>query len=151
MFNLMARLWLMSISRKKDIELFWSSSSLPLTHLFGDQIIAILKIIDAELIKSFNFGLKISRDHVIKEKMAILIILNNLGNLGTITRRFSFEEARKIFSELVYHALEDKTKLYFEKLKRKGKVRSQYNCHIESVISAILQSIYNANGKIPYV
>jgi hypothetical protein len=147
--KLMAKLWLMSVSKKKDVKLFWSPSPLQFTHFTKDQVIAIFKIVDEKLVESFNFGLKISRNHVIKEKTAILTILNVMGSIQTITRLFNFEEARRFFLKSIYQILGDETKFYFEKWKEKNGVKNKYNCHIEAAAFSVLQSIYNADGKIP--
>jgi hypothetical protein len=149
--KLKAKLWLRSVSRKEDLGLFWDSSSLVLERLLGKQIEAILNIIDDELIKSFGFGLKISREHVLKEKVAVLKVLNSLGSLHMMPRRFNYEEARELFLKSIYDIMEDENKFYFEKLEKKSGVKTRYNCHIEAVTFSVLNSIYNPNGKIPYI
>ena len=148
--KLRSELWLASVSRREDVEMFWSSGSLPLERLAGDQIIAILKIVDTELLVSFGFGLKISRNDVIKEKAAVLKILNSIGGLGTMPDRFAFETSKAFVLECLYQVMADETKSYFKKAK-KDEVKNKYNCHIEAVVVSILQSIYNPDGKIPYV
>jgi hypothetical protein len=148
--KLRAELWLASVSRREDLEMFWSSGHLPLERLLGDQIIAILKIIDTELLVSFGFGLKISRKDVVKEKMAVLKILNSIGSLGTIADRFTFETSRNFVLECLYQAMADEAEYYFKKAK-KGEVKNKYNCHLEAVVASILHSIYNPDGRIPYV
>ena len=138
--KLKAKLWLMSVSKKKDTESFWRLS---LNNLSGKQINIILKIIDDELVESFNFGLKISHKHVFKEKAAVLMVLNTMGNLYTMPQRFSFDEAREFFFKSIYQILEEENKFYFEESKKKGGVLTKYNCHIESVASSLLREIYN--------
>jgi|GEM_PF-5678218 len=148
--KIIAGLWLASVSKRKDVEMFWSSEYLPLEHLFGDQIIAVLGIIDAELLKSFEFGLKISRKDIIKEKVVVLKFLNAIGNLGAMPGRLTFEAAKTIFFDFAYEALADEVKFYFEKAKE-GEVKNKYNCHLEAVVVSILRSIYSPDGRIPYV
>jgi len=146
-----AKLWLMSVSKKKDVDFFWSSESVSLPHLLGDQIIAILKIIDNELITSFGFGLKITRIHVLKEKIVILKILNSFGGIMAMKKQLSFEEASSVVLESAYKMLENENRFYFEKFKNEGGTKTRYNCHLQAVISSVLLSIYNADGRIPFV
>jgi hypothetical protein len=146
--KLKAKLWLLSVSKKEDVQLFWCSS---LNRLLGDQIVAILKIIDEELVKSFDFGLKLSHEHVLKEKTAVLATLNSMGNLCNIKRDFSLEAARAIFLNSIYQMLEAENKFYFEESKKKGGVNTMYNCHLEAVTASIFNEIYSPSGKIPYV
>lgn len=149
--NYRAKLWLKSVSKKSDIDLFWSSGSLSLPHLLGKQIIAILEIIDAELITSFGFGLRVLRVHVLKEKTVILVVLNTTGGIEAMKRQFSFDEAKNTIFDLTYKMLEEENHFYFEKFQKEGEVKTKYNCHLEAVILSVLRSIYDADGRIPYV
>ena len=124
--KLRAQLCLASVSNRKDIEMFWSSDQLPLEHLFGEQIIAILKIIDAELLISFSFGLKILRNDVIKEKIEILKVLNSFGNLSAIPNQLTFEAARTFILNYLGQTMIDEAKFYFNNAKE-GEVKNKYN------------------------
>ncbi len=148
--NFLANLYLIFVSKKKDVEMFLAFPQW--NYLMADQIIAILKIIDEEVAGSFAFGLRISRKHLIKEKAAVLSTLNIMGNLRLIPRRwFEFEEAWKFFTKLLYKGMEEETEFYFRKSKE-GDVRNRYNCHLEAVVTSILRPIYNKDSKrIPYV
>jgi hypothetical protein len=148
MFKKVASLiYLKNVSRSKDIELFLIGYKFD--KMFSDQIKAILKIIDSELIRSFNFGLKISREHVLKEKTTFLFILNEMGNLHLIPKRWEFEEAIKIFGEFMYKALEGEVGFYFKKLSdKKGATRTMYNCHLEAATASVFRAIYN--HQIPF-
>ncbi len=118
------------------------------TRLFGKQIDAILKMIDEEIAKSYQFGLKISREHVLKEKVMVLSILDRMGNLDSIPKRLEFAEAVEMFSEAMWGIMKEETAFYFEKLSRERRVRNMYNCHLEAVRNAILFAIYQKN--LPY-
>ncbi len=133
--ELLGWLYLSSISKKEDWEIFWSTRYdkdsnrfiTPYHRLTGKQIDAVLKIIDREIVKSYQFGLKISRDHMLKEKAVALTILDKMGNLGAIPDRFEFEEAIKIFSEAMSEMMKEELAFYFEKLSKENRVRSMYN------------------------
>lgn len=146
--NIKAKIWLRSVSKADDLNVFWE---LPLKFLFGEQLKAICAIVDEELVKSYHFGLKITREHVLKEKTIILNILNSMGNLCSIEERFSFEEARSFFMKNLYHFLTEESKFYFNKMKELNEVGTKYNCHLEAVAASLLNSIFNKDGKIPYV
>ena len=149
-----------NVSRRDDTEIIVGSTRLnketnllthPCNRLFLKEIEAVLKIVDEELVKSYHFGLKISRDHVLKEKAVILFILNEMGNLYAIPKRFEFEEAMILFSQAMHASLGENLSFYFEKFKKISKtnkkkkniVRSMYNCHLESARCEILRSIYD--------
>jgi hypothetical protein len=148
--KLKSKLYLGSVSKKEDENLFWASENCNLERLLGEQIIAILKIIDEELLISYKFGLKLQRDHVLKEKAALLSILNKFGSLALIPRRLTFEEAKKCMFDALYLIMKEEVEFYFNQV-RKGGVKTAYNCHIESIASTLLHSIYNPTGKIPYI
>lgn len=143
--EILAKIYLLQVSKKKDAELLWLATY---QYLCGDQIIAILKIIDAEVVKSFHFGLKLSHDHLFKEKAAVLCILNQMGNLDQIPEKADYEEVYKIFSKALRKVMEDEALFYFNQLAALGKGRTMYNCHLESVVYAVLRAIYD--GEIPY-
>jgi len=103
--EILAKIYLLQVSKKKDAELLWLATY---QYLCGDQIIAILKIIDAEVVKSFHFGLKLSHDHLFKEKAAVLCILNQMGNLDQIPEKADYEEVYKIFSKALRKVMEEK-------------------------------------------
>jgi hypothetical protein len=141
-------IYLKNVSRKKD---FYSIvySGYQYTRLLDEQARAILEIIDKEIMKSFEFGLKLSREHVLKEKVVFLYILNEMGSLRLIPKRWEFEEAMKIFGEFMYKAMKDEVDFYFEKLnKKKRATRTMYNCHLEEARSSIFRAIYN--HQIPF-
>ncbi len=143
--RILAKIYLLQVSKKKDVESLWLAVY---EYLFGDQITAILKIIDAEAVKSFHFGLKISHDHLFKEKAAVLAILNRMGNLDQIPKKAGYEEVYKIFSGALRKVMETEALFYFNRLAATGKVKTMYNCHLESVVCAVLRAIYD--GEIPY-
>jgi hypothetical protein len=118
----------------------WAASYI---YLLGDQILAILKIIDAEVIRSFHFGLRLSHDDLFKEKIVTLSILNKMNGLLYIRVNMEFEDARRFFSELLCALLEKELRFYFEEADKASKTRNMYNCHLESVATAIMQAIYN--------
>ena len=147
--NFLANLYLIFVSKKKDVEMFLAFPQW--NYLMADQIIAILKIIDEEVAGSFAFGLRISRKHLIKEKATVLSTLNIMGNLHLFPRRFEFEEAWKFFTKLLHEGMEEENEFYFRKSKE-GQVRNRYNCHLEAVATSILRSIYDKDSKrIPLI
>lgn len=154
--ELLGWFYLRSISKKEDWEIFWLTRYdkennrfiTPYHWLPGKQIDAVLKIIDREIVKSYQFGLKISREHMLKEKAVALAILDKMGYPGTVPERFKFEQARKMFSEAMSEIMKEELAFYFEKLGEEGRVRNMYNCHLESVRSAILHAVYHK--ELPY-
>ncbi len=145
MFNISAWLYLKKVSRSKDKDDFWAA---PYHRLMVEQIMAILDIIDEELVRSFHYGLKISRDHVVKEKAAALSILNGMGELRLIPKRCDFDNVMRIFSELLGELMKNESEFYFQKLSKEGKVRTMYTCHLEAVRARILNAIYS--GQLPF-
>lgn len=150
--NLSSLVYLKYVIRRKDLDFFWA---LPLPRLTGDQIYAILKIVDAEVAKSFCSGLIITRQHVLKEKTAVLAALNVMGNLNLIPKEFerygdrSFEAALGVLSRAVLHVMRDEIKFYFEKLsKKRTATRTMYNIHLETMCNSVMHAIYN--GALPY-
>jgi len=150
-------LYLRSVSKKEDIDFFLNTRYdreknifiNPCERLSIKQVLAIIESVDQEIIKSYLLGLKISREHVIKEKIAILYIINELGNLHSIPKRFEFEEAMSIFSNKLFEIMKEEMLFYFQKLEKQGLIKNMYNCHLESVKDAILQAIYNK--QFPYM
>jgi len=151
-------IYLKLVSKKKDLDgLYYGFGydkktnlfTCSFNQLFSKQIEFISELIDQELIKTYNFGLKLSREHVLKEKIAILTILNKMGNLCSIPEKFEWDEAWKIFSEILSVTMEKEKEFYFKKLsKKKNTVRAMYNCHLESVVAVVLRAIYGK--EIPF-
>lgn len=153
-----AYFYIRDVSRRDDTEIIVGGTRFdketnsfvhPCDRLSLKEIEAMLKIVDEELIRSYHFGLKISREHVLREKTAILFLLNEMGNLYAIPKRFEFEEVISLFSRGLRVLLSEELFFYFEKLKKiseankkKNIVRSMYNLHLLSVYVAIFRSIY---------
>jgi len=160
--RLSAWFYLHSVSTKKDREEFWAPANhyeeknlsitllvTPLYRLFGRQIEAILDIIDQEIVKSFRqTGLKISHEHVLKEKWTILALINELGNPITIPDNLSEQETVDLFSKTISETMKDEKAFYFEELGKKRQTQNSYNDHLESVRNAVLEAIYDK--KLPY-
>lgn len=154
--ELLGWFYLHSISKADDWEMFWLTGYskddnrfiTPYQRLSGRQIDAVLKIIDREIVKSYQFGLKIIREHMLREKAVALAILNEMGDLDTVPDRFKFEKLRKVFLEAMSEMMKKELEFYFEKLGRENRVRNMYNCHLEAVRNAILRAIYNK--ELPY-
>ena len=141
-----APFYIMAISKEDDIDAIWNGG---FNYLFSKQIFNILEMIDNEVVRSYcDFGLQISRDHLVKEKIALLTILNRAGNIANIPKLTKYEEAWGIVSGYMHEAMETESKFYFDKLKADGKMPTAYNCHLESVMSVILNTIYN--DKMPF-
>ncbi len=143
--NIFARAYLKSVSPEKDKRLFWEENY---PHLLGEQIFAILRIIDKEVFKSYEFGLELSHEHLLKEKAAVFCILNKMGDLLSIPKKFEWEEAWKNFTELFLALLQEEIKFYFEKYKNTNKVKNMYNRHLETVAVAVLRAVYDRG--LPY-
>jgi hypothetical protein len=138
-----------TVSNRKDMEALWVAPGL--TSLIGEQIVAIVKIIDKELEKSFNFGLELSREHAFKEKLVVLIILNSMGNLHSIFTKTEYGEVMKYFLYILEEMLSEESEFYYEKFSKKNELRNKFNLHLSSIASSILLSICNKDGRIPFL
>ena len=120
------------IKQDEDEDLFvWNSRGsikdrkidLGYRRFVAKQIIEILKIIDGEIVRSYRLGLKLSREHVIKEKAASLGILHEMGHLLWIIDNVKPEDAHERFSGLINELMKLYNLLVYinpKELKKKG-------------------------------
>lgn len=108
------------------------------------QIERIIGIINEEVKRSEETGFRINEDHILKEKVAVLTILDEAGGVWSI-KKVGFDEARKRFSERLYTIMEGEMEYYFEKIKSNRGTDSNlaYNCHLDALTGHILNIIFN--------
>ena len=103
----------------------------------------IIEIVDDEIARSAEFGLKISKKHQSKEKQVILLAVRELKRIKELCNGLTFGALFQLFFGVVSVALENEARYYFEKLKKEGRVANMYQCHLSSVVGHILNAIYN--------
>lgn len=142
-------IYIKKVSKARDLHdiddtlFFGNSSTTNRCALAFKEIAWVQSMVDQAVLKSFGFGLKIDREHVIKEKMTLLCLLNSAGRLIDIPKNYEFHEIMGIFSEAISEEMENEMTLYHQRLGgKKNAVRNMYACHLEDIRTNILREIY---------
>lgn len=130
---------------EKEANRFFTSS---LHHLLFDHIKEIVRIVVDEVRASRKFDLYIEKEHLEKEELFFLTVVDGLGGIWHMQRVVPFDDAQRRISELMWNHFEPELRHYFELAKRRNEsVRNKYNCHLESVRNGLLREIYQASNK----
>jgi hypothetical protein len=108
--------------------------------LFSRQIEYIIDVINEELKKSRGFGLILTPEDELKEKIVILTIFNKWGQ--TLNKRgpsFAAKEYEQVIRDIqegTRTLLKKELRKYFEATPP-GETKTRYNCHLESVATRL--------------
>lgn len=124
-------------------------SLISLPNLSVKIIRHILGLIDEEIARTFNdYGQSISPNDAVKEKIALLVVFNWLGGSHETKNDLATQKSL-LFAVYLNHALiclKEQARYYFQQLRFGSGSKLWYHCHLESVISRILDDV--ANGEI---
>lgn len=126
-------------------------------HLSEKQIEYVIEVINEEIEKSAKFGLKLLPDDILKEKIALISIFDDIGQglnkHGPAYSDGEYAETIKIINGNMKKIMQKEIAYYFDTTPP-GETRNRYNCHLESVASRLAKDFMDKKceplmGKIP--
>ena len=102
----------------------------------------IHKIIDIEVKKSYQFGLKIEKSDIDLEKKILTQIFMEFWDDIKNANSIKYDILRRTISEEVNRCFKDRMEYYFSK---NYSVKNMYNCHLDNVLSHLFMGISNLN------
>ena len=109
-------------------------------HLSEKQIKYVLEAINEEIEKSAKFGLKLRPEDILKEKVALLAIFDDIGQglnkYGPAYSDGEYAETIITINRNVKKILKEELDYYFD-MTPAGETPNRYNCHLESVTARL--------------
>jgi hypothetical protein len=124
-----------------------------LPHLSSHQIELIVAMVIEGARLSRSYGLFIRQTDLDHETVFFLALINLYGGPQSISTGFTYEDFRRLSSKALFEEMGSISEYYFNKIKTsKPKITKSdnaYNCHLEDVLSRIVNAIFN--DKIPLI
>lgn len=138
-------LYMRKVSPRKDVDtIIWGDFGRSFERLFSTQVEGVLQIVDNEVAKSYDHGLKLDHQDVLHEKLALLTVLNSMGSLHLYPQRYTFDEAMRRLDEALNVFLAEARGKYFDRLEAAGITpHNMYDCHLLSLKGRLMNGIYN--------
>ena len=126
----------------------WKFFESPLPFLPFQHIQELVRLVIDEARKSRKFGLYLSKEHLEKEELFFLAIINRMWGVWHIRKIIHPEDVRRLISDLMWEHFKEEISYYFLLAQQqKEAVLNKYNCHLECVRERLIREIYTPNKK----